>query len=447
MIMWSDYSVEDVAAKAPYALATGPFGSSISSRFFQSDGIPVIRGGNLSQDVGTRLVDDDWVFISEEKAAEFLRSIVQRGDLVFTCWGTIDQVGLIDDSAKHPKYVISNKQMKLTPDPARFDSHFLYYLFKSPDVRERIRSIAIGSSVPGFNLGQLRSIRIRAPELPDQRAIAHILCVLDDKIQLNRRINHDLEELARILFTSWFVDFDPVAAKRDGKTPIGIPFETIDLFPSHFEDSELGPIPQGWRATGLDKAFELNPKRELRNGEVAPYLEMSAMPTSGHAPESWALRAAGSGMRFMNGDTLMARITPCLENGKTAFVDFLEDGQVGWGSTEYIVMRSRPPLPHVISYLLARDEDFRAFAIQGMTGSSGRQRVGTDVLARHKLAVPSDPRVFNAFGTIVEPLFEMAKANFAESRTLAALRDTLLGPLLSGELTIKAAEKAIEAAV
>src|SRR5262245_7248706 len=123
MSMWREYSVEDVAASTPYALATGPFGSSISSRFFRTDGIPVIRGSNLSQDVGTRLVDDDCVFISEEKAEEFSRSIVRHGDLVFTCWGTIDQVGLIDDSAGHSRYVISNKQMKLTPDPARFDSH------------------------------------------------------------------------------------------------------------------------------------------------------------------------------------------------------------------------------------------------------------------------------------------------------------------------------------
>jgi type I restriction enzyme, S subunit len=447
MSTWREYSVEDVAANAPHALATGPFGSSISSRFFQTDGIPVIRGGNLSQDVGTRLVDDDWVFISEEKAAEFSRSIVQRGDLVFTCWGTIDQVGLIDDSANHPKYVISNKQMKLTPDPARFDSHFLYYLFKSPSVREHIRSIAIGSSVPGFNLGQLRSMRLRAPELAEQRAIARVLCVLDDKIQLNRRMNHDLEELARVLFTSWFVDFDPVAAKRDGRTPIGVPAEAIDLFPSHFEDSELGPIPQGWGVTRIGEAFELNPKRELQDREVAPYLEMSAMPTVGHAPEHWESRAAGSGMRFMNGDTLMARITPCLENGKTAFVDFLEPGEVGWGSTEYIVIRSRRPMPLVTSYLLARSEDFRAFAIQGMTGSSGRQRVGADLLGRYKLALPRDSRLLKAFGTIVEPLFAMARANSVESRTLAELRDTLLGPLLSGGVTIKAAEKAVGAAV
>src|SRR5436309_11470450 len=129
MSAWPEYSVEDIAARTPHALATGPFGSSISSRFFQTDGVPVIRGSNLSQDVGTRLVDADWVFISRDKAAEFSRSIVRSGDLIFTCWGTIDQLGLIDCSSPYSEYVISNKQMKLTPDSSRFDSHFLYYLF------------------------------------------------------------------------------------------------------------------------------------------------------------------------------------------------------------------------------------------------------------------------------------------------------------------------------
>src|SRR4029079_4470336 len=102
-----------------------------------------------------------------------------------------------------------------------------------------------------------------------------------------------------------------------------VPSEATDLFPSHFEESELGPIPQGWRVTRVDEAYELNPRRELAGGEVAPYLEMAVLPTVGHSPENWIHRAAGSGMRFVNGDTLMARIPPCLENGKTAFVDFL----------------------------------------------------------------------------------------------------------------------------
>ena len=113
----------------------------------------------------------------------------------------------------------------------------------------------------------------------------------------------------------------------------------------------------------LPKAIELNPTRSLRKGVVAPYLDVGNMPTQGHTPDGVIDRPFGSGMRFVNGDTLVARITPCLENGKTAYVDFLEEGQVGWGSTEYIVLHPKPPLPEEFAYCLARSYGFREFAI------------------------------------------------------------------------------------
>jgi len=248
---WRECRVEDIAAKTPNALATGPFGSSISARFFQGDGVPVIRGSNLSQDIGIRLIDAEWVYVSEQKAREFTRSIARHGDLIFTCWGTIDQVGLIDDLARYDEYVISNKQMKLTPDPSQADSLFLYYLFKSPKIRETILSQGIGSSVPGFNLGQLRGMQLRLPPLATQKAIAEILGVLDDKITHNHHMNRKLEELTAALFQSWFIDFDPVVAKREGRKPVGVPESALHLFPEHFEESKLGPIPQGQRVVKL----------------------------------------------------------------------------------------------------------------------------------------------------------------------------------------------------
>jgi restriction endonuclease S subunit len=200
--------------------ATGPFGSAIGAKHFRDAGVPLIRGSNLSQDVSTRLSDDDFVFVSEQKAREFSRSEVRRGDLVFTCWGTIDQVGLLDHRAKHERYIVSNKQMLLTPDSSQADSLFLYYVFASPEIRAEIINQGIGSSVPGFNLGQLRSFELTLPPLPEQRTIASVLGALDDKIELNRRMNATLEAMARALFQNWFVDFDPVRAKLDGRAPV-----------------------------------------------------------------------------------------------------------------------------------------------------------------------------------------------------------------------------------
>jgi type I restriction enzyme S subunit len=187
-----------------------------------------------------------------------------------------------------------------------------------------------------------------------------VLGALDDKIELNQRMNRTLEELASALFRSWFVDFDPVVAKAAGRKPLHLRPELVDLFPAHFQDSALGPIPQGWHAKPVTELIEFNPTRRLDKGVPAPYLDMQSMPTDSALPQEWVIRAHGSGMKFKNGDTLLARITPCLENGKTAFVNALADDEIGWGSTEYIVMRSKPRLPLEYSYFLARSEDFRA---------------------------------------------------------------------------------------
>ena len=141
-------------------------------------------------------------------------------------------------------------------------------------------------------------------------------------------------------------------------------------------------------------------------------------------------------MRFANGDTLVARITPCLENGKTAFVDFLEAGQVGWGSTEYIVLRPKPPLPVEFAYCLARGLEFRDFAIQSMNGSSGRQRVPAESLSHFRVVTAPKP-VADLFGRFIKPVFARASAATKEGRSLAALRDTLLPKLISGDLRVK----------
>jgi len=171
-------------------MATGPFGSSISSKFFRPSGVPVIRGGNLSADSTIRLNDRALVFLDPEKRAEFMRSTVRRGDLIFTSWGTINQIGLIDESAGYDMYIISNKQMKLTPDPSIADAEFLYYLFSSPQMQREILDGSIGSSIPGFNLTRLRSLTVNLPPLPEQKRVALALATAEGaEVGLSKAIN------------------------------------------------------------------------------------------------------------------------------------------------------------------------------------------------------------------------------------------------------------------
>ena len=309
------------------------------------------------------------------------------------------------------------------------DPRFISYFLRSLD----FSNYSDKAAVPGLNRNHLHEEVVRIPAtVTEQRAIAHVLGTLDDKIDLNRRMNATLEAMARALFRSWFVDFDPVRAKMEGRDT-GLPKDIADLFPDRLVASEIGRSPEGWPVTPLTTLMEVNPKRSLQRGEIAPYLDMANMPTQGHVPDSIVERSFGSGMRFVNGDTLVARITPCLENGKTAYVDFLRDREVGWGSTEYIVLRPQPPLPDQFAYCLARSTGFREFAVQNMSGTSGRQRVPASVLSGFLMAAP--PASLGAeFGNVAGFLFKRASRAVRESRTLSALRDALLPKLVSGEL-------------
>ncbi len=319
--------------------------------------------------------------------------------------------------------------------PGMTDSGYAFYAARSHFVREYAISQMTGTSgrqrVPTDALAELD---VTLPPLPEQRAIAHILGTLDDKIELNRRMNATLEAMARTLFKSWFVDFDPVRAKMEGRDT-GLPQDIADLFPDRMVDSELGQIPEGWKVANLRDWIEVNPRRTLRRGQVAPYLPMAKMPTVGHIPDSVMSRPFGSGMRFTNGDTLVARITPCLENGKTAYVDFLGVDQIGWGSTEYLVLRPQPPFPHHYVYCLARSEVFREFAIRNMSGTSGRQRVPPAALGRFLLTIPPKPLAAR-FGAFAGSVFERARRAANDSCALTALRDTLLPMLISGEIRV-----------
>lgn len=333
------------------------------------------------------------------------------------------------------------------------DEDFVYYVARHPEFRAYAQGRMEGTS------GRQRVSwqAIADYEIPDfssfeRKRIGSVLSSIDNLITINRRINATLEAMARALFKAWFVDFEPVRAKQDGRWQAGqslpgLPAQFFDLFPDQLVASDLGATPEGWERVSASQLIEFNPSESLRKGTEAPYIEMAALPTSGCWPKPPVARPFGSGMRFRNGDTLLARITPCLENGKTAFVQCLPDHTVGWGSTEYIVMRPKAPVPSEFGYLLARDAAFRELAIRSMTGTSGRQRVQADSVAAFKVAAPSNNGVWDAFSRVVVPPFKSIKANAETIATLAQLRDTVLPKLISGELRVLDAERIVGAAI
>jgi type I restriction enzyme S subunit len=437
---WAPIRLGDVCTK----IGSGATPRGGSDVYLQSGPYALIRSQNVYND---GFHHDGLAFIDERHAAELENVGVREDDVLLNITGDSVARACQVDPRVLPARVNQHVAI-IRPDPDKLDPRFLRYVLVSPEMQAKLLSWAgSGGTRHALTKGMIESFEVVAPKnIAEQRAIAHILGTLDDKIELNRRMSETLEAMARALFKSWFVDFEPVRAKAEGREP-GLPKPLADLFPDAFEDSELGEIPKGWKVAALPDPIEVNPPRPLRKGQIAPYLDMANMPTRGHAPDEVIERPFGSGMRFINGDTLVARITPCLENGKTAFVDFLQDGQVGWGSTEYIVLRPKPPLPEEFAYCLARSEGFRDFAIQSMTGSSGRQRVPAESLAHLQLAVPPKLLLAESFGRLVKPLFARAGAAFCESRILAALRDTLLPKLISGELWVSDPARFLEGVV
>ena len=182
---------------------------------------------------------------------------------------------------------------------------------------------------------------------------------------------------------------------------------------------------------------DLNPRRVLAKHQIARSIDMSQLSTSGAFPSGWEMKPFNGGMRFTNGDTLLARITPCLENGKTAFIDFLDEGEVAFGSTEYIVLAPRKSVPSEMLYCLARYPAFVDYAVKNMNGSSGRQRVSVETIGQFRLH-KFDEQSLLKFGEAVKPMFLKMRYNSLENIRLAKLRDALLPKLMSGELDVSA---------
>lgn len=393
---------------------------------YKNNGIAFIRSQNVRNEGFTY---DGIVFIDSDQAKRLGNVEVQPEDVLLNITGdSVARVCQVPDAVLPAR--VNQHVLIIRPKNDKLNPRFLRYFLVSPQMQAYLLQLAsAGATRNALTKEMVENLDIPILPLSEQDRIGAILGSLDDKIELNHRINHTLEEIARTLFKSWFVDFDPVRAKAEGRDP-GLPAEIADLFPNTFLESDIGEIPNGWTCVTLSEVFNINPPRTLRKGALSPYLDMKNMPTSGHRPLGWIDRPFGSGTRFINGDTLVARITPCLENGKTAFVDFLNDNQVGWGSTEYIVLRPKQPIPPEFAYFLARDNRFRTMAIQSMTGSSGRQRVQLASVQNFLLSLAPMP-ILEAFGRFVRDLLKLSKKNAEESFTLSELRDYLIPHLLT----------------
>lgn len=382
------------------------------------------------------------MYIAPEIEAKYVRTRLKGGEVLITVVGSVGQVAVVPTQLEG--FNVARAVAVLHPLP-HVQAEWIALCLQSPLSQHLLGSRANTTVQTTINLKDLRALPIPLPTENERQLIVDFVSALDDRITLLRETNATLEAIAQALFKSWFVDFDPVHANQQGRAPEGMDAQTAALFPDAFEESELGMVPKGWKLQTLAEAYEINPFRKLGKGQKATYLDMANVPTQGYSAGELIEREFGSGTKFKNHDTLLARITPCLENGKTAYVDFLAEGAIAWGSTEFVVLRPKAPLPPFHAYLLCRSKIFREHAIQSMSGTSGRQRVQNDMLGMFPVVVPSE-EVAAKFSEVTGVIQAQSSANEAQAKTLAQLRDTLLPRLISGQLRLPEAQALVEEA-
>lgn len=292
-------------------------------------------------------------------------------------------------------------------DP-RFSAYFLKTILTGTSSNK--------AAVPGVNRNDLHARKVIVTrDLTQQKAIAAILSAYDDQIENNRRRIQLLEEASRLLYREWFVHL---------------------RFPGHEHVAIKDGVPEGWEKTVLPDVIDVNPKTPIGKGEEIWYVPMSALSETGMTADtgSFERRTKHTNVKFKRNDVLLARITPCLENGKTGFVYFLKDDEVACGSTEFIVLRGKRVSP-VFTYCLARSYPFRENAIKSMIGSSGRQRV--QVSCFDEFSVPLPPKhLREMFDEIASKSFEQIRVLMAQNDRLAQARDLLLPRLMNGEVVV-----------
>lgn len=339
-------------------------------------------------------------FIAEEDYHSWMtRGFPEINDIVLTTEAPLGEVALIKDK----NVALAQRIITLRGKERVVDNIFLKYYLQSPRGQNELQSRASGTTVMGIKAELLKKIPVFIPPIEEQKRIAGVLSSLDDKIDLLNRENATLEALAETLFRHYFIE---------------------------------NPDPT-WKEGKIADLVDFNPNRKLTKNEDSPYIEMANIETQGYAPSSWRMRPFASGTKFINGDAIMARISPCLENGKAAYIDFLEDGQVGWGSTEFLVMRSKMGLHPFFAYIMTRYDDFRDHAVSSLVGSSGRQRVDLDNLLKYSIFIP-DEKAITRFNQEMEMIVSKMRNNQLQMRTLAFQRDIILPRLMYGELKVTA---------
>ncbi|MEI7851030.1 MAG: restriction endonuclease subunit S [Kiritimatiellales bacterium] len=440
--MAGDWKTERISAVANVTdfVANGSFESLRNNVTYRSEPDHAILVRLVDHNAGWK---SDFVYVDKATFSFLKKSVLFPGDIVIANVGAnAGTVFRVPDLGK--PMTLGPNAVLCRPLEGTLNRDFFYYYLTGRDGQNSITSILGGSAQPKFNKTDFRSLQVPVLPLNEQKAIAHILGTLDDKIELNQKMNETLEAMAQALFKSWFVDFDPVRAKLEGRKPAGLDPATAALFPSTFQDSPLGQIPKGWEVCPLSEKIQLlsggTPKTSeptYWDGDI-PWYSVRDAPSE---TDVWVIHTDKHVTRLGIANSA-AHIFP----EKTTIIS--ARGTVGKLALTAVPMAMNQSCYGVrgitgycdyFTYYLLREATAQ---LQQRTHGTVFDTITTETFKTLDCIFPP-PKITAAFDKLAEPLLGQIRANIHQSRTLATLRDTLLPKLLSGELKIQEAEKMV----
>lgn len=411
---WEFTTLGEICQRGGGNIQTGPFGSQLHASDYVSVGIPSIMPTNIGDN---RIVEDGIVRITEEDANRLGQHRLKAGDIVYSRRGDVEKRALIRE--REEGWLCGTGCLKVRLGSGVVDPLFASLFLGHPAIREWIVRHAVGATMPNLNTSIMSAVPFALPPLAEQKAIAAVLGALDDKIELNRRMNATLEAMARALFQSWFVDFDPVRAKLDGRQPVGMDKATAALFSDTFDETALGHVPHGWEVKTLGEVIELAYGKPLKaedrkNGHICVY--------GANGPVGWHDEKLVSGPGIIVG-----------RKGNPGVVTWAHSDFYPIDTTFYVEPIGACRSLYFFYYALSLQN------LANLSADSAVPGLNRNHAYMSKQIIPSQP-VLTAFDSQIAPIFAAIHANEEQSRTLATLRDTLLPKLLSGELSVAALE-------
>ncbi len=437
--MASEYpqvSIGDLVDRGHARLQTGPFGSQLHKHDYTVEGIPVIPTEGIGR--GRIVADAALPLISETKAGELSRHRLMLGDILFARRG-IQATGLsaIVDQG-HVGSICGTGALLLRVDPAAVDPKFLAAYLSTAEAFDWLRSNAVGAVMPNLNTSIISRLRVPMPPMGVQAAVGQFIACLDDRIDLLRQINATLEAIAQALFKSWFVDFDPVRAKAEGREPEGMDPATAAIFPSEFEESELGLIPKGWQIDEIGKVgacvggatpstkeprFWDDPVHHWVTPKDLSGLQSPVLIDTERKVSEAGLAKISSGLLPI-GTLLLSSRAP---------IGYLAIAHVPTAINQgFIAMLPGGQLP--ASYLLFWTK-LNMDAIKQKANGSTFMEISKSAFRPIRLVVPP-PQVITEFDSICKPMLDRIAENEKKRRHLGGIRDTLLPRLISGKLRL-----------